>query len=122
MLAGMSLGGFILVLSLSLFFYGRELLHLALPQLQTLVFLTLVFTGQGMVYLVRERRHFWSSAPSGWMILSSIVDVAVVSTMSARGVWMAALPGVGIALVILASALYLIALDFAKVPILSRVM
>lgn len=56
------------------------------------------------------------------MILSSIVDVAVVSTMSARGVWMAALPGVGIALVILASALYLIALDFAKVPILSRVM
>ena len=122
MLAGMSLGGLILVLSFSLFFYGREFVHLSLPQLQTLVFITLVFTGQGMVYLVRERRHFWNSAPSGWMILSSIVDVAVVSTMSARGVWMAALPGVGIALVILASALYLIALDFAKVPILSRVM
>jgi H+-transporting ATPase len=122
MLAGMSLGGLILVLSFSLFFCGREFLHLSLPQLQTLVFITLVFTGQGMVYLVRERRHFWNSAPSGWMILSSIVDVAVVSTMSARGVWMAALPGVGIALVILASALYLIALDFAKVRILSRVM
>ena len=122
MLAGTSLGGLILAWSLSLFFYGRELLHLPLPQLQTLVFITLVFTGQGMVYLVRERRHFWNSAPSGWMILSSIVDVAVVSAMSAHGVWMAALPGAEIALVILASALYLIALDFAKVPILSLVM
>jgi len=122
MLAGMSLGALVLVLSFSLFFYGRELLHLSLPQLQTLVFITLVFTGQGMVYLVRERRHFWNSAPSGWMILSSIVDVALVSAMSARGVWMAALPGAGIVLVILASFLYLIALDFAKVPILSRVM
>ena len=122
MLAGMSLGSLILLLSFGLFFCGRNFLHLPLAQLQTLVFVTLVFTGQGMVYLVRERRHFWNSAPSGWMILSSIVDVAVVCALSVRGILMAPLPASVIGLVILACGLYLIALDFLKVPILSRLM
>jgi H+-transporting ATPase len=122
MLAGMSLGGLVLLLSFGLFFCGRDILHLPLPELQTLVFVTLVFTGQGMVYLVRERQHFWESAPSRWMILSSIMDVAVVCLMSVRGILMAPLPSAVIASVILACALYLIALDFLKVPILSRVM
>ena len=122
MLAGMSLGSLILLLSFGLFFYGRDFLGLPLPQLQTLVFLTLVFTGQGMVYLVRERHHFWNSAPSRWMILSSIVDVSMVCLLSARGILMAPLPAVVIGSVILACVLYLIALDFLKVPILGRLM
>ncbi|MGC1435400.1 MAG: cation-transporting P-type ATPase, partial [Terriglobales bacterium] len=43
-------------------------------QLQTLVFVTLVFTGQGTVYLVRQRQHFWKSRPSKWLLLSSAAD------------------------------------------------
>ena len=49
-------------------FRGRDLLHLPLAQLQTLIFVMLVFTGQGNVYLVRERRHFWRSRPSRWLL------------------------------------------------------
>ena len=101
---------------------GAIFFDLPLPQLQTLVFVTLVFTGQGMVYLVRERRHFWNSAPSRWMILSSIVDVSVVCLLSTRGILMAPLPDSLIGSVILACVLYLIALDFLKVPILRRLM
>lgn len=56
------------------------------------------------------------------MIFSSIVDVGVACLMSVRGILMAPLPGAVIVSVILACALYLIALDFLKVPILSRVM
>ena len=122
MLAGMSLGSLILLLSFGLFFYGHDFLRLPLPQLQTLVFVTLVFTGQGMVYLVRERGHFWNSAPSRWMILSSIVDVSAVCLLSTRGILMASLPDSLIGSVILACVLYLIALDFLKVPILRRLM
>ncbi len=121
-MAGMSLGSLILLLSFGLFFFGRDFLHLPLSQLQTLVFIMLVFTGQGMVYLVRERHHFWNSAPSGWMMLSSIIDVGMVCLMARRGILMAPLPGAIIASVILACALFLIALDFLKVPILSRLM
>ena len=123
MLTGISLGSLILLLSFGLFFYGRDFLGLPLPQLQTLVFVTLVFTGQGMVYLVRERRHFWNSAPSRWMILSSIVDVSVVCLLSTRGILMAPLPDAVVASVISACGVYLIALDFLKkVPILRRLM
>ena len=122
MLAGMGLGSLILLLSFGLFFYGRDLLHLPLAQLQTLVFVTLVFTGQGMIYMVRERRHFWSSAPSRWMILSSIGDVSAVYVLSTHGILMAPLPQAVVISVILACVLYLIALDFLKVPILRRLM
>ena len=124
MLAGMILGSLILLLSFGLFFYGRDFLRLPLPQLQTLVFVTLVFTGQGMVYLVRvrERGHFWNSAPSLWMIVSSTVDVSVVCLLSTRGILMAPLPDSLIGLAMLACVLYLIALDFLKVPILRRLM
>ena len=122
MLAGISLGCLILLLSFGLFFYGRNVLGLSLPQLQTLVFVTLVFTGQGMIYLVRERRHFWNSVPSRWMILSSILDVSVVCLLSTRGILMASLPTAVIGSVILACVFYLVALDFLKVPILRRLM
>ena len=122
MLAGISLGSLVLLLSFGLFFCGRDFLGLPLPQLQTLVFVTLVFTGQGMVYVVRERRRFWNSSPSGWMIFSSIADVSVVCLLATRGILMAPLPDSVIVSVILACVLYLIALDFLKVPILRRLM
>jgi len=122
MLTGISLGSLVLMLSFGLFFYGRDVIGLRLPQLQTLVFVTLVFTGQGMVYLVRERRHFWSSAPSRWMVLSSIADLGVVCLVSTRGILMAPLPYQVVTLVIFASVLYLVAVDFLKVPILRRLM
>jgi H+-transporting ATPase len=122
MLAGTSLGSLVLLLSFALFFYGRYFLELPLAQLQTLVFVMLVFTGQGMVYLVRERNHFWNSSPSRWMIISSIVDVSVVCILSIRGILMAPLPGTVVGSVMAACAGYLIALDFVKVPILRRLM
>ncbi len=122
MVAGMSLGSLILLLSFGLFFYGRDFLGLPLPQLQTLVFVTLVFTGQGMVYLVRERRHFWNSSPSRWMIFSSTVDLSVVGLLAIRGILMAPLPSVVVSSVIVACAGYLIAIDFVKVPILRLLM
>jgi H+-transporting ATPase len=122
MVAGISLGSLVLLLSFGLFFYGREVIGLPLAQLQTLVFVTLVFTGQGMVYLVRERRHFWHSMPSAWMVIASIVDVLVVCILSVWGILMAPLPASVLLVVGLASVLYLIAMDFLKVPILHRLM
>jgi len=84
-----TLAGLVLVLSFTVFFVGRDVLHLQIRQLQTLVFLMLVFTGQGNVYLVRERDRFWHSLPSRWLILSSAADVVAVSLMATTGVLMA---------------------------------
>jgi H+-transporting ATPase len=118
-LTGGALAGLILVLSFSVFFAGRDLLHLPLPQLQTLVFLMLVFTGQGNVYLVRERRHFWNSRPSRWLIVSSCADIAVVSWLASKGILMAAISPVLILGLLVVVLVFLVLVDFFKVWLFS---
>ena len=109
------LAALMLALSFSVFFAGREWLHLPLPQLQTLIFLLLVFTGQGNVYLVRTSRHFLQSHPSRWLLLASALDVLAVVLLATQGILMTALrPGMvaGLLLVVL---VYLGLLDLIKV-------
>jgi len=79
-----------LVLAFIVFFFGRDHLHLPLAELQTLTFLLLVFTGQGNIYLVRERKHLWNSRPGNWLIISSVLDIIIVSILSIQGILMAA--------------------------------
>jgi H+-transporting ATPase len=115
MLTAAPLAALMLLLSFSVFFAGRDLLLLPLPRLQTLIFVMLVFTGIGNVYLVRERRHFWKSRPSLPLIISTALDIAIVSIFAVRGIFMApispALVG-GLAVVVV---IFLMALDFIKV-------
>ena len=92
MLTAGALAALVLTLSFAIFFAGRDVFHLPLQQLQTLVFAMLVFTGQSNVYLVRERNHLWHSRPSRWLMLSSAADVIVVSLMATKGIFMAAIP------------------------------
>ncbi len=108
MLTGGVLASLVLVLSFTVFFTGRDLLGLPLPQLQTLVFVMLVATGQGNVYLVRERGHFWQSRPSRWLVGSSIVDLAVVALLATTGVLMASVSPMLIAGLLACVAAYLL--------------
>jgi H+-transporting ATPase len=117
LLTAAPLAALILVLSFTVFYGGRDLLHLPLPQLQTLIFLLLVLTGLGNVYLVRERRRFWASRPSRWLLLSSALDVVVVSVMSDRGILMAPIHPALIAGLIALALVYLVAMDSVKVRI-----
>lgn len=80
----------------------------------------LVFSGQGVVYLVRERSHFWHSRPTRFLLLSSAVDIAMVSTMAICGVLMAALPAWSLLALLAALAAFLLVLDTVKVKIFSR--
>ncbi len=109
------LAGLILILSFSVFFVGRDWLHLPLPQLQTLIFVMLVFTGQGTVYLVRERGHFWHSRPGNWLMLASVLDIAVVSTLATQGWLMTAISPMLVAGLFVVAALFLTLLDFMKI-------
>lgn len=120
MTTGAALAAGVLVLSFSVFFAGRDWLGLPLAQLQTLVFVMLVATGQGNVYLVRERGPFWRSAPSRWLLASSIADLAVVVTMATAGVLMAPVP-LSLLLALLAVvACYLLLLDRVKLWLFAR--
>src|SRR5579863_1708174 len=114
-LTGGLLAALVLILSFTVFFVGRDLLGLKLGELQTLVFLMLVATGQGNVYLVHERGPFWRSRPSRWLMLSSLIDLIVVAAMATTGVLMTPI-SVGLTVLLLAVVgAYLLILDRLKV-------
>ena len=117
MLTAGSLAAILLTFSLAVFFAGRNLLHLPLGELQTLVFLMLVLSGQGTVYLVRERNRLWHSRPGRLILLSSLADLMIVTVMANRGILMHSISWPLIAALFAGIALFLLLLDSIKVRI-----
>lgn len=107
----------ILVLFFVIFFYAKHTMHLSLPEIQTLVFLMLVFTGQGTVYMVRERKNFWHSRPSNWLLGSTIIDIIVICFMAWKGILMSPLTPSVIFGTLTLIAGFLFLLDFLKIRI-----
>jgi H+-transporting ATPase len=105
----------LLILVFGIYLIGRDVLYLSSAQQKTLSFVTLVFTGQGVIYLVREQRHFWSSRPSNWMIGISALVVTIGATMAIYGVTMQAIPPSAAMLAFLGVGFTLLLLDFFKV-------
>jgi H+-transporting ATPase len=119
-LTGLMLAILVLALSYTIFFVGRDLLHLPLAQLQTLVFVMLVVSGQGTVYLVREPRHFWRSMPSRSLLASSFLDIVVVGFLATHGILMAPISPALLATTLGVIVFYLAAIDFIKVRLVGR--
>lgn len=115
MVASFGLALPVLLLSFGSFYIAKYLLHLSLEQLQTLMFVMLVFTGQANVYLVRERHHFWDSRPSRWMLLGTLADIILVSIFASQGILMTAIPLSYVAVSLLVLALYVPCADWIKI-------
>jgi H+-transporting ATPase len=103
------------VLAVGHYGLGLDILHL-----RTLAIATLVFSGQSILYVVRERHHFWNSRPSNWLMFSSVLDLLLICTLATRGIWMTALPLGTIACLAIATALFTFLLDADKVPVVRR--
>ena len=88
--------------------------------LQTLGFVVVVFGNQATTYTNRERRHLWSSRPSIWLLISSVADLLIASTLAVRGIAMTPLPVWVVAGTLAAAAVFAIVLDFVKVPVFRR--
>lgn len=82
--------------------------------LRTLAAVTLVFASQASFYVVRDRRHLWSSRPSKWVVLSSAVDTSIIALLAGRGFLMHSLPWTVIGVVLLAAAVFTFLLDGVK--------
>ncbi|MDR3420750.1 MAG: HAD-IC family P-type ATPase [Xanthobacteraceae bacterium] len=94
--------------------------HLGIGQIQTLTFIMLVFAGQSVVYVLRERGHFWSSRPSRTMLLASLADISVVISFALSGVLMQKLPPQIIFMLLAATIAFAFVLDQVKVLVLAR--
>ncbi len=61
-------------------------LQFSIPELNTFVFEMLFFSGVFTIFMVRERGHFWNSAPSRTLLLAIMLDMIFVGTISTVGI------------------------------------
>jgi H+-transporting ATPase len=119
-IAGAVLGICDLIFCMSVLAVGKYELALDIAQLQTLTLVTLVFSGQAIFYVVRERRRLWSSIPSRLVIFCSIADHLILPTLAYRGLLVAPIGGVMIGSVCIASIALAFALDAVKAILFRR--
>jgi len=119
-IAGIILGACDLVFCTASLAIGRFGLGLDGEHLRTLTVITLVFSGQAIFYVSRERQHLWSSLPGKWLLVGSALEFGLFSTLATRGILMAPLPAATVAGVILAAVFLALALDFVKVGLFSK--
>jgi len=116
-LAAVFMGLSELVLCVTALVVGKFHLGFGIDRLRTLAFVVIVFGNQATTYTNRARQHLWSIAPSGWLVLSSAVDLLIASTMANRGIAMAPLPWVVIGATLAGAVAFAFLVDFVKVPI-----
>jgi H+-transporting ATPase len=118
--AGVIIGMGELVFCTSVLAIGAYRMGLDIGALRTLAFVLIVFGNQATTYTNRERRHLWLSLPSIWLVVSSIADLLIASTLAISGIAMTALPAWTVAGTLAAAAVFAIVLDFVKVPAFRR--
>ena len=119
-LAGICLGVVDLVFCITCLALGKFAIGLDMDTLRTLTVVTLVFSGQAVFYVARERLPLWSSRPGRWLVASSIIDLAIISTLAIKGILMAALPIGILAELLLAVIVLAFVLDGVKLVLFKR--
>ena len=99
---------------------GKYSLGFGIETLQTLSIVTLIFGGQAVLYVVRERRHLWSSRPSTWLMVASATDLLIIATLATRGILMHPLPAGVVAVLFAAAVAFSFLLDLIKAPLFRR--
>jgi len=113
-IAGLILGVSLLGFCCAALAVGIFALRLAMPSLQTLSFVTLVFGSQAMIYAVRGRPYLWSVRPSLWLAGSSLLDVTMASFLAIAGIAMAPLSAVVVTATLVAACVFALVLDLMK--------
>ena len=70
--------------------------------------------------MVRGRQHLWGLRPSVWLVLSSVADILIISTLALRGIAMAPLPIAIIAAEFGAALAFGVVMDLVKIPVFAR--
>jgi H+-transporting ATPase len=116
-LVGIALGVVDLAYCVGVLAIGKYRLHFDIETIRTLTLVTLVFNGQALFYVVRERRHLWSSRPSATVLVCSIADLLIIPTLAVGGILMAPLPVVVVLGIFAASVVLAFVLDAVKLAV-----
>jgi H+-transporting ATPase len=118
--AGVILGVCFLAYSTAILAVGEFELHLGIEAIQTLSVVAIVFGSQATTYVIRGRQHLWGLRPSVWLVLSSVADVLIISTLAYLGIVMAPLSIAIIASEFAAALAFGVFMDLVKIPVFAR--
>jgi H+-transporting ATPase len=119
-IAGVILGTSFLAFSTAILAVGKFELHLNIEALRTLSVVGIVFGSQATTYVIRGRQHLWGLRPSIWLVLSSVADVLIISTLAVYGIAMAPLSLAVVACEFTAAIAFGMVLDVVKIPLFAR--
>jgi H+-transporting ATPase len=108
-----------LAFSTAMLAIGKYQFGLGPQALQTFAFVTVLFGSQALIYVLRERRHLWSSMPSKWVFASSAVDIGIVAALALSGTLIEPLPWRLLLAVFVAIAAFALILDQIKRPVMA---
>jgi H+-transporting ATPase len=113
-LASLVIGAFLVVEGAIIVYIGTDYYHMELGTLQTFVLLTLVFTSQFRVLILRERRHFWSSRPGRELTISSLATLIGFALLGVYGIVIPSITPAQVLLILGFSAIFTLGVDFPK--------
>ena len=99
---------------------GHFALHLGQQALQALTVITMIYSGQAIFYVVRERGRFWESRPGPLLLTGSVLEIGIYSVLAGRGLLMAPLPPVILIAVFAGAVVLTFTLDTVKLALFRR--
>ena len=114
------LGGCFLAFCTAVLAVGKFEMGLGIDALRTLSVVAIVYGSQATIYAIRSRRHFWGLRPSMWLVMSSIADLLIITTLATRGIAMAPLSMSVVACEFAAAIAFSLILDGIKIPVFAR--
>jgi H+-transporting ATPase len=118
--AGVALGICFLAFSTAILTFGTFELHLGIGALRTLSVVAIVFGSQATTYVIRGRQYLWGLRPSIWLVLSSVADIVIISTLAVFGIAMTPLPIEIVACEFAAAIGFGLVLDVVKIPVFAK--
>jgi H+-transporting ATPase len=94
---------------------GKFKLGLGIDALRTLSVVAIVFGSQAAIYAIRGRSRFWGLRPTLWLVISSIADLLIITTLATRGIAMASVPMSFVACEFGAAVVLFLILDTVKI-------
>lgn len=82
---GSVLGLIGVISSFTIFYIGKEILHLQQGVLQSFIFLKLAVAGHLTIFLARTKKPFWSIKPSGGLLWSAIITKVAATLFAVYG-------------------------------------
>jgi len=112
--ASLFVGALLVIEGVIALYIGQHFFHLEWEQLRTFTVLMLIFTSQFRVYIVRERRYFWSSLPGRELLIATVGAIITFALLGVFGVFVTRLTPYQVLFILGFSGLFTLAVDFPK--------